>query len=78
MKFLEWLAEKLQKSGYLPQHHTQDKRLKSYDNGCYMCPRCGHILDTNHAMKIVTEEEVAARRDAILKIKYKQTKPNNF
>ena len=72
MKFLEWLAGKLQKRGYLPQHHSQDRRLKSKDNGSYMCPRCGHILNTNYATRVVGEEEVAEMRDKVLKMNFKR------
>jgi uncharacterized protein YlaI len=74
MKILEWLANKLQKLGYLPQHHLQDKRLRSKEHECYICPRCGHAIDTNYAVKMISEEEVAKRREQVLKIKFTKEK----
>jgi uncharacterized protein YlaI len=70
MKFFEWLAIKLQKLDYLPQHHLKDKRFHSKENGYYMCPRCGHTIDTSYAVEVISEEEVAKRREKVLKIKY--------
>ena len=74
MKLLEWLAAYLQKSGYLPQHHLQDHRLKQRDDGCYLCSKCGHLVDTRYAVKFISEEEVAERRAKILKVSFKRSR----
>ena len=50
MKILEWLAAWLEKRGVLPTHHTKDPRLTGKvsegKGGCYLCPQCGHAVDT--------------------------------
>ena len=74
MKLLEWLAAWLEKRGALPTHHTRDPRLTEEDSkgkgGCYLCPQCGHAVDTRYAVRFVSEEEMAARRAKVLKMKF--------
>ncbi|MFA5202866.1 MAG: hypothetical protein WC708_00420 [Lentisphaeria bacterium] len=52
-RFLEWLADELQKRGYLPQHHSIDPRLK-------------HQQYDRHGRRIVSEEEMSELRDEVL------------
>ena len=53
-RFLEWLVDKLQKRGYLPQHHSIDPRLK-------------HRQYNRHGRRIMSEEETGRLRDEVLR-----------
>lgn len=36
----------------------------------YLCPQCGHVVDTRYATRLISEQEVAERREKILKMKF--------
>jgi hypothetical protein len=89
MKLLEWIARWLEKRGALPTHHTKDPRLlpskallrsgdppphRSVEGRCYICPQCGHAIDTRYALKMISEEEIDELRSKILNMKYTRMK----
>jgi hypothetical protein len=53
-RFFEWLVDKLQQHGYLPQHHSIDPRLRrqQYDN---------------HGRRFIGKEEMDELRNEVIR-----------